>query len=320
MRYKVKAAVLEEFGSPFRVREVELEAPDDWVLVDVKSVGVCGRDVVVWRGRFANLRPPLILGHEVFGEYKGRPVAVFPAIVGEECIELMPGRENLCREYSILGENVPGGYASSVAVPKWNLIDLPDSGYDKYAAAACGVATLMHSARRAGVGPGDKVLVTGASGGVGVHGIQYLRLIGAEVYAYTRSPEKARVLRELGAKVVDSPDFYRREGRMDAVMEIVGAATINWSMRTLKPGGTLVLIGNVGGDPVVIERPALLVMRELTITGTAAYTRREYEEAIRLIGEGLIKPFYRTYKLEEINKAYEDMTKASLVGRAVLNP
>ncbi|MET1101338.1 MAG: zinc-binding dehydrogenase [Pyrodictiaceae archaeon] len=323
----VKAAVLEEFGKPFKIADVDLKPlSSDWVEVEVKAVGICGRDVVVWRGGFRSLRPPLILGHEVFGLYEGRPVAVYPAIVTDKnCLKYMEGRENLCEGYLILGESVPGGYAEKVYVPQWNLIELSEASFEKYAAAACGVATFIHAARKAGISGGSKVLVTGASGGVAVHGIQFLVSMGVEVYAATRSEEKARLLEKLGATPVIAQkgfgaELARSHGRVDAVFEVAGAPTINESLRALKPGGTLVLIGNVEGQPIVLERPALTVMREHHIVGSAAYTKREYASAIRIIEKGLIKPFYKTYKLNEVNKAYEDIVAGRLVGRAILKP
>ncbi len=315
---EVLAAVLREFGS----ERVRLERPsDDWVLVNVKAVGVCGRDVVVWRGGFANLKPPLILGHEVFGEHEGRPVGVYPGVVGRECMA-PDGSFSVasCSSYTILGEGPPGGYSTAVWAPSWNLVDLPDEEYAKYAAAVCGVATYMHASRLAGVEPGSRVLVVGASGGVGIHGAQYLRSLGAEVLGFTRSAEKAEALRRVGVKPVLDPLGYRSLGRVDVVFENVGASTINWSMRWLKPGGTLVLIGNVEGKPITIERPAYLVMREIRIVGSAAYDMREYREAVKLVGEGAIRPFYRAYRLTEVNRAYRDIVEGRVVGRAVLVP
>lgn len=319
MRVRVRAAVLEAFNSPFKVGSYEYDVPDDWVEVKVKAVGVCGRDVVVWRGGFRNLEPPLVLGHEVFGLHEGRPVGVFPAVVPRECVSRAAGNALEC-PYRILGENLPGGYADRVYVPSWLLVGLPDSDFEKYAASVCGIATMMHAARVAGVGAGSRVLVTGASGGVGIHGIQYLRFLGAEVYAYTRSEEKARLIESLGVKAVTRPDFYKEEGRVDAVIELVGARTINWSMRALRPGGHLVLVGNVTGENVVLERPALFVMREIHMHGSAAYDMREYRAAVRVAGTGLVKPFYRTYKLDDINKAYSDVVNGRVTGRAVLLP
>ncbi len=323
-RVRVRAAVLEEFGSPFRVGDFEYEVPDDWVEVRVGAVGVCGRDGVVQGGGFRNLKPPLVLGHEVFGYSGGRPVGVFPAIpFTRECAEKLASGKGLCdvREYTILGEGIPGGYADRVYVPREVLVPLPDDEFEKYAAAVCGVATFIRASRVAGFKPGDRVLVTGASGGVAVHGIQYLKLLGAEVVAFTRSPEKAKILEgELGVEAVTRLDFYREKGRVDVVIEMVGAWTFNESVRALRPGGVLVLVGNVTGEPVVIERPALIVMREIRITGSAAFSLPEYKAAVNLVASGAIKPYYRLYRLEEVNKAYEDMRAGSLVGRAVLKP
>ncbi|MCE4610542.1 MAG: zinc-binding dehydrogenase [Desulfurococcales archaeon] len=317
---EAKAAVLRGFREPFEIERLRLEPPDpSWKLVDVKAVGVCGRDVVVWKGGFTNLKPPLILGHEVFGEHEGRPVGVYPGVVGPECMT-PDGSFSVasCTSYTILGEEVPGGYSTKLWAPGWNLVPLPDEEYAKYAAATCGVATYIHASKVAGLVAGMRVLVVGASGGVGVHGVQYLKMLGAEVLGYTRSPMKGEVLRRLGVEPVLDPLGYRRLGRVDVVLENVGASTINWSMRWLKPGGTLVLIGNVEGAPITLERPAYVVMRELRIVGSAAYDKREYTEALKLIGEGAVKPLYRSYPLDRINEAYSDVASGRLVGRAVL--
>ncbi|GBF08594.1 putative alcohol dehydrogenase [Aeropyrum pernix] len=312
MKDRFKAAVLYGWREPFRLEEYEVEPPEGWVPVEVRSVGMCGRDLVVWKGGFPNLKPPLVLGHEVFGLHDGRPVSVYPAIAVPGCPDCPP---------SILGENLPGGYAERVYVPPENLIPLPDADFNKYAAATCGVATMMHAASVAGVRPGERVLVTGASGGVALHGIQYLQLLGAEVVAYTRSREKARMLEEeLGVEAVTSLDFYRERGRVDVVMETVGAPTINESMRALRPRGRLVLIGNITGEPVTIKRPALLVMREITISGTAAFTRKEWEAAIKTIAKGGVKPYYKAYSLDKINNALKEALEGARIGRIVINP
>ncbi|MGC9210054.1 MAG: zinc-binding dehydrogenase [Acidilobus sp.] len=317
---RFKAAVLKEFRAPFSVEEVELAPTEDEVPVRVLATGVCGRDVVVWLGGFRNLRPPLILGHEVVGVTEdGQMVAVYPGLVSPECAA--SSSENLCPEFAILGEGRPGGYAEYVFVPRWNLIKLPGGPPEAYASAACGVATIIHASRLVGVKRGDRVLVTGATGGVGIHGVQYLvNVVGARVYGLARSQEKAKVLAELGVTPVTDLGFYKSMGKVDFVFEIVGAPTINDSLLSLRPGGTLVLVGNVTGEEITLRRPALVVMRELKITGTAAYTKAEFEEALRLIGEGVVKPFYRVYGLDEINKAYQDILDGKVIGRAVIKP
>ncbi|MCE4613899.1 MAG: zinc-binding dehydrogenase [Desulfurococcales archaeon] len=312
MTVKYRAAVLRRFGEPFRVYVLEEGEPGEGrVWLRVRATGVCGRDRVVWMGGFRNLKPPLVLGHEVFGEVEGKPYGVYPALPG-------PCGEPHCA--ILLGEGVPGGYAEMVQVPRGNLVELPTRDYPRYAAAVCGVATMMHASKVAGVVPGDRVLVTGSLGGVGIHGIQYLAMIGARVYAYTRRRDKARILEELGAEPVHSLDFYREKGRVDVVVEVVGSKTFNESMRSLRTGGILVLVGNVEGEPIVIERPALLVMREIEVKGSAAYTMEEYRQAVSLVGSGKIKAYYKTYRLEDVNKAYQDMAEGRILGRAVLVP
>ncbi|WP_157463278.1 alcohol dehydrogenase catalytic domain-containing protein [Caldisphaera lagunensis] len=313
----MRAAVLKEFRKPFSIEEINVEPKEDEVIVNIKAVGVCGRDLVVWKGGFRNLKTPLVLGHEIFGEFNGKPVAVFPAKVGKECLKLSEGKENLCNDYSIIGEKEMGGYSEAIAIPKWNLIDLPDKDYEKYAASTCGVATIIHANNLAKLDKGSKVLVTGANGGVGIHAIQYLSNL-YEVYAYVRSEEKAKQLKDLNVTPVTSFDFYKKFGKVDGVFEIVGSLTINESMLSLKKEGKLILIGNISGEPINLIRPAFIVMNEISIIGSAAYTKKEYEEAIKIISEGKVKPFYKAYNLSDINNAYNDIINGKIVGRAVL--
>jgi len=314
---KSRAAILKEFRKPFSIEEIDIKPKENEVVVNIKAVGICGRDLVIWKGGFKNLKPPLILGHEIFGEYKGKSVAVFPAKVGESCLDLMEGKENLCNDYSILGEKDFGGYSEYIAIPEWNLIELPDMDYEKYAAASCGVATIIHANNLAHLDKGSKVLVTGANGGVGIHAIQYLSDY-YDVYAYVRNEEKAKILKELNVTPVVSFDFYKKSGKMDAVFEIVGSLTINESMLSLKKQGKLILVGNISGEAINLMRPAFIVMNEISIIGSAAYTKKEYQEAIDFISKGKIKPFYKAYKLDDINDAYNDMINGKLIGRAVL--
>ncbi len=309
---RYRAAVLEEFRKDFKIVEVEKdEPPVGWCRLRVRATGVCGRDRVVWAGGFRNLRTPLVLGHEVFGEYNGEPYAVYPLV------RLWGSRGRID---TILGEHVQGGYAEYVDVPCSNLIPLPDTRFEVYAASVCGVATMIHLARLVGIKRGERVLLTGVSGGVGIHGAQYLVKLGVEVYGYTRRRELVDTLRSIDIIPVESFEFYKKEGRVDYVVEIVGAPTINESIRALRPGGVLVLVGNVSGEPIVIERPALLVMRELAIRGTAAYSFEEYREAIDFASRGSLRAFYRVYSLEEINRAYRDISSGKVVGRAIIAP
>ncbi|WP_069807395.1 alcohol dehydrogenase catalytic domain-containing protein [Vulcanisaeta thermophila] len=317
---RVKAAVLREFNRPFSIEDFDIgePGPND-VVVRVRAAGVCGRDLVIWRGGFRNLKPPLVLGHEIFGELNGKPVGVHGAIVDDTCEYCRAGKENLCVNLQFFGENRPGGYAEYVISPRNNVFELPDGEYEKYAASICPVATAIHASKVSGVKDGTRVLVTGAGGGVGVHAIQYLRYLGAYVIAVT-SPSKADFVSRYADEVVTEAEFSRKVRNVDVVFEVVGAATINESLRALRREGTLVLIGNTEGEEIRLVRPALTVMREHRIIGSAAYTRRETLEAVNLVHRGVVKPVYVKYSLSDVNKAYEDLINRKVLGRAVLIP
>ncbi|MGC8606850.1 MAG: alcohol dehydrogenase catalytic domain-containing protein [Vulcanisaeta sp.] len=315
---RVLAAVLREFNKPFSIEEYDIgePGPND-VVVKVRAEGICGRDLVIWRGGFRNLKPPLILGHEIFGELNGRAVGVFGAITDGTCPYCRAGKENLCVNLQFFGEGKSGGYAEAVIVPKNNVFELPDNDYVKYAAAVCPLATAIHASILSNIGSGTRVVVTGAGGGVGIHTIQYLKSLGAYVISIT-SLGKADFVARFSDEVITERDFSRKVKDVDVVLEIVGAATINESLRALKREGTLVLIGNIEGEEIRLTRPALTVMREHRIIGSAAYTRSEVLRAVELLHKDIIKPIYRSYGFRDVNQAYNDLLNQKVLGRAVL--
>ncbi|MGC8569340.1 MAG: alcohol dehydrogenase catalytic domain-containing protein [Nitrososphaeria archaeon] len=315
----MRAAVLESFGAPFVIKDVEERPGQGEVVVNIKASGICGRDLVIWRGGFRGLRPPLILGHEIFGELDGRSVGVFGAISCGRCRYCVSGKENLCESLIFLGEGRPGGYAERVSVPPENVFSLPDSDYVKYAAATCPLATAIHAATVAGAKRGETALVTGAGGGVGIHSIQYFRKLGLKVVSVT-SEGKKDVVSRYSDEVITDARFSDHVKDVDVVFEMVGASTINESLRSLSKEGRLVLIGNVEGRSLELIRPALSIMKEHRIIGSAAFTRREYLRAVELIHTGEITPHYKTYRLDEVNEAYRDLLSSRVIGRAVLLP
>ena len=315
---QIQAAVLNDFRRPLIWTTIEIADPQaDECVLTVRAAGICGRDRVVARGGFPNYRPPLVLGHEIFGAVEGRPCSVYPFLYCGECPECRIGQENLCTGGgAIFGETRPGGYATAVVVPKTLLIPLPDDAYVRYAAATCPVATSLHAVRVSGIHPGDRALVTGAGGGVGIHMVQVLRQLGVDVIALT-TPHKAGTLRSLGVQVLTE---QKRIDPVDVVFENVGTPTMNYSLSVLRRQGTLVWIGNVTGTAPRIARPALTIMREHRIVGSAAYTRREWMQALEWIASGRVQPFYRTFALSDVNAAYQAMDGGEVIGRAVLIP
>ncbi|TRM86500.1 alcohol dehydrogenase, partial [Sulfolobus sp. C3] len=258
----MRAALLTQFNSPLVITK-DAQPKGEGVKVDVVSTGVCGRDLVIWKGGFRNAKLPLILGHEIVGYYDNKPVAVYPNIFCGNCEYCKSGKENLCENSIILGETekFTGGYAEQVIVPERNLIPLPDDKFEKYASTMDPLATAIHATKLVKLERDSKVLVTGAGGGVGIHLSQYLKYIGVkEVYGLS---SKGRKLEELGIKAISD----LRNEKFDAIFELVGSKTINDSIRALKKEGTLILIGNIEGEPITLLRPALTIMRQQKIIG-----------------------------------------------------
>lgn len=327
-----------------QVRDVEDPEPGNGqVLLDVGAAGVCYHDVINRTGGFPRTVFPTVLGHEIVGEIIGLGSGVRGFDVGDRVatIQLQPcgtcrlcrqGRESLCREGAgFFGEQTPGGYAELVVSETSALVPLPqDVSAEVGAVLACAVGTALHAIRsRLQLAVGETVLITGASGGVGAHAIQLARLAGARVIAVTSSPFKADELARLGAHdvvVSEDLDFGAQvkeitdgEG-VDGVLEIVGARTFRASLRSLRAGGRLVFVGNVTAEKVAIA-PAMTILKELTVLGSAACTRQELVDVIELVRRGDVQPVIdRTLELGRAAEAHQLLEDRKVKGRIVLLP
>ncbi|UCG85183.1 MAG: zinc-binding dehydrogenase [Gemmatimonadota bacterium] len=342
----MQAVVLREFGSPKNL--VPENVPDPVagpgeVLIRVEACGVCYHDVINRRGSLPRTSVPAILGHEA----AGRVVEVGPGVdgwsVGDgaatlqrlhcgECRHCQAERKSLCREDArFFGEEIPGGYAAFMAAPIAGLGRVPaDVDWPVAATACCTSGTAVHVVRTRGkVQSGETVLVTGASGGVGTQALQLARHDGAHVIAVTSSEQKAQTLYEVGAhEVIVSPDLsFSRVAReitggqgVDVALEIVGSMTFEQSLRSLGPGGRLVVVGNLQTVPVQVN-PGLLILKELEILGAYATTEAELREAFSLIQSGALRPAVsEVLPLPDAWRAHERLEQRGVTGRLVLAP
>jgi D-arabinose 1-dehydrogenase-like Zn-dependent alcohol dehydrogenase len=342
----MRAVVLREFGGPENLRLEEVEAPDPGalrereVLIAVKAIGMCYHDIINRNGNLPRTKLPSILGHEIAGEVAavgagvrafrpGDRVASIQRVHCGRCDLCRRGRTTLCKEGVFFGEEIPGGYADFVVSEEQGLAKVPDGlPLEQASICACTIGTAIHVARtRGGVLLDETVLITGASGGVGLHAIQVCRLIGARVYAVTSSPQKADRLREAGAEeVIVSPDLkfssqVRRltGGRgVDVALEITGALTFDQAMRSLAPAGRLIVVGNLETRPVSFM-PGLVILKELEIRGSFATTTSELSEAFRLVTDKKVRPVVsRVLPLAEVAKAHQILFDRGVTGRIVL--
>ena len=341
----MRAVVLRQFGGPENLKLEEVPAPDPGsladgdVLIKNRACGVCYHDIINRRGNLPRTNVPSILGHEIAGDIvavgasvdtlqPGDRVASVQRVHCNECEICADQRPTLCKDGVFFGEEIQGGYAEYTVSPAQGLAKIPDAiPYAEASICACTIGTAIHVSQRGRVTAKDTVLITGASGGVGLHSIQICKLAGARVIAITSSPEKAEQLREAGAdEVVAAPDlrFSRAvkevtDGRgVDVVFEITGSVTFAESVRTLAVGGRLVMVGNLETHPVDFM-PGLMILKELEFIGSFATTTEELSEAFCLVESGAIRPVLAaTMPLEEAGKAHAMLFDRQVTGRLTL--
>jgi acryloyl-coenzyme A reductase len=342
----MQAIVLRAFGSPANLRPETVPDPAPGpgeVLLRVRACGVCYHDLINRRGSLPRTSVPAILGHEAAGEV----AAVGPGVVGwavgdraatlqrlscGDCSHCRAERNSLCRNDSrFFGEEIPGGYAAYMAAPVAGLGRVPAGvSWPVAAVTCCTTGTAVHCLRTRGrLAAGETVLITGASGGVGMQAVQLARLAGGRVIAVTSSAGKADVLAEAGAhEVIVSPDLdfaaevRRRTGGQgaDLALEIVGSLTFGQTLRSLAPGGRLVTVGNLETG-IVDLNPGLVIVKELEILGAYATTQPELDESFRLIAGGALRSWVSdVLPLHEASRAHDRLEKKQVAGRLVLEP
>jgi NADPH:quinone reductase-like Zn-dependent oxidoreductase len=285
---------------------------------------------------------PHILGSDVAGEvvdigeyvsgFKvGQRVLLAPMHYCAHCERCTAGLHNQCREFTVLGNAVDGGNCELIAAPAANVIPFPDSlDFNQAASVPLVFVTGWHMlVGRAQIKPGQTVLVLGANSGVGIAGIQIAKLFQCTVITTAGDDRKAERARELGAdhvinhyqqKISEEVRKITSKQGVDIVLEHVGPATWDESVRSLKPGGTLVTCGATTGPQVGIDL-RFLFSRQLTLLGSYMGTMGEFHDVLKHVFSGRLKPVVdRTFPLSEARAAHEYMEKSQMFGKIVLNP
>jgi D-arabinose 1-dehydrogenase-like Zn-dependent alcohol dehydrogenase len=241
--------------------------------------------------------------------------------------------ESSCLERENLGDRgLNGGYAELVAVEDDNVARIPDElPFEQAAIVACAVGTELNAIRDvAHVQPGDRVLVTGAGGGLGIHGVQVARVAGAEVFAATSSPAKVDAIRAAGAHHVlttaadkpFAPEIMRlTQGHgVDVAIDNVGSKLFEDTRRSLGMGGRWIFVGQLTNDFVQLN-PAQVFLRDLSIRSAKSTSRRQLVDALELVRRGAIRPVIAAeLPLEGAAEAHRELERAAPTGRIVLRP
>ncbi len=292
--------------------------PEGWVRVAVKAAALNHHDVWTLRGvATASENLPIVLGSDASGLLDDGREVIVHAVIGDPS----KGDETLDPKRSLLSEVHDGTQAEYVTVPAYNVIDKPE--FLTFEEAACLPTAWLTAYRmlftKSGLQKGDTVLIQGAGGGVATALIQLASAAGFTTWVTSRDEAKREYAKSLGASEVFESGA-RLPGKVDAVMESVGEATWSHSMRSLRPGGRIVICGATSGanPPADLNR---LFFLQLEVVGSTMGTRAEFEALVKFLGETGVRPhIQQVFALADAKSAYELMVNGDVQGKLILTP
>lgn len=296
----------------------EPPVPDGWVTVHVRAASLNHHDVFSLTGQALPAdRVPMILGTDAAGVTDdGREVLVH-AVVGDA--EVGEGDETLDPRRSLLSEVFPGTFAERVRVPARNLVDKPaELSFEEAACLPTAWLTAYRMiASKSGTASGDTILVQGVGGGVSTALIVLGAVLGRRVWVTSRDAAKRDWARGLGADTAFEPGARLPE-RVSAVMETVGEATWDHSLKALRPGGRIVVSGATSGQnpPAQLNRVFFL---QLSIVGSTMGTLGELHDLVDLMVRTGVRPVIdRVLPMTDAREAFELMHAGDVHGKLVL--
>ena len=295
----------------------EPEVPDGWTTVEVKAASLNHHDL--WSLRGVGLREealPMILGCDAAGYDEDGNEVVVHAVISDPS---WTGDETLDPRRSLLSERYQGTFAERVAVPRGNVVPKPESL--SFAEAACLPTAWLTAYRmlftQGGLKAGDSVLVQGAGGGVATALITLARAGGLKVLATSRDESKRERALELGAHEVYEAGG-RLPGKVDAVMETVGRATWSHSVRSLRPGGKIVISGTTSGPKLDDAELTRIFFLQLQVIGSTMGTRAELASLVSMLDATGARPLVdRTLPMDQARDGFAAMAEGDLFGKIV---
>ena len=280
------------------------ECPKGWVIVQVKAAGICSSDIarVFTKGTY---HFPTIPGHEFSGvvysvvdeenqSWEGKRVGVFPLIPCRECPQCKQKQYEMCANYDYLGSRRDGAFAEYVAVPLWNLLPLPNEVPLEVAAMLEPLSVGLHALKKAEIKQTDSVAVIG-TGMIGISAAQWAKKYTAgEVVVIGRNENKRYLVESTGLPYEVHTKAEDKE--YDVVLEAVGTPeSVDLALNLIRPGGTVVLMGNPSGDILLTQNTYWRILRkQLIVKGTwnSFYdgdNKSDWTEAIEALAKGEVE-------------------------------
>ena len=316
--------------------------PDE-ILVEVKACALNHLDLWVRQG-LPGIRVPMPIvpgsdvagvvaevGERAAGVKKGDPVILAPGVSCGQCRACLAGEDNLCPDYSVLGLHRDGGCAEYIKITAPNVVPMPESlSFVEAASVPMTFLSAWHMlVTRAKVAPGETVLVLAAGSGVGSAAVQVAKLFGARVIATAGTAEKLIKAADLGADETinhskkdilgEVMHFTERRG-VDVLIEHVGSATWEKSLRCLARNGRLVTCGATTGPLVKLDL-RYLFSRQLSLLGSYMGSKAELLQVIQHFGQKKLRPVVdHVLQFKEIQTAHRLLEERKQFGKIVLTP
>jgi len=272
------------------------------------------------------------VGAAVAGVRTGDRVMLNPGISDYTCEFCRAGEHSMCVNYRLLGEHLPGTVAELITVPAQNVAAVPKLAHELTWAEAAAFSLVTLTAwrmvvTRARVKAGETVLVWGVGGGVSLAALRIAKLLDARVIATSSDDAKLTAARQLGAdvtlnhrtqKISQEVRSLTNKRGVDVVVENVGAATWDESLRSLCRGGRIVTCGATSGPQVGLDIRRLF-WHHWSILGSTMGNAAEYAEIVRRLGQGQLRPIVdRVYPMEQARDAFERLAKGEQFGKVVV--
>ena len=263
----------------------------------------------------------------------GDRVMINPGISDYTCEFCRAGEHSLCVNFRLLGEHLPGTVAELITVPAHNVADIPKLAQELTWAEAAAFSLVTLTAwrmlvTRAHVKAGETVLAWGIGGGVSLAALRIAKLLGARVIATSSDDAKLAAARQLGAditlnhrtqKVSQEERALTNKRGVDVVVENVGAATWDESLRSLCRGGRLVTCGATSGPQASLDLRRLF-WHHWSLLGSTMGNAAEYAEIVRRLGKGELRPIVdRVYPMTQARLAFERLAKGEQLGKVVVD-
>jgi D-arabinose 1-dehydrogenase-like Zn-dependent alcohol dehydrogenase len=326
----MKAAIVPSANSAWVLTEVPTPEPGpNQVLIKIHASGICYTDVHQTRGELPGPFPRT-LGHEPVGEIAAVGAGVTTRKAGDRvgvpwyqttcgrCEWCSRGKPMFCAQAVSTGVQIGGGHAEYMLAHADATMLLPDGlAYEQAAPIFCAGYTVWSGLRWAAPQPGERVAIVGV-GGLGHLALQYAKAAGFHTIAVSHSPNKDRLIGELGAdEIVRDGQGLARAGGADVVLGTSNSAdAMADSIQGLRPDGRLVVMG-FDTKPLPLL-PADLVAKRIKIVGSQQNGREYLYEALALAASGKVRVMAETYRLDEISKAYERVERGDARFRAVV--